>query len=208
MIRLGEHDLSTEGDCQTLPSGVVCAPVHQTFSPAEIIPHPTFNRRGTIGDDLALIRLDRPAIFNNQSHSISIITDFVRPVCLPSANHDTETFLGGRFATVSGWGVTERGPDTQILQKVLLPFVNQDECNPHFNNGLLQEQICFGGDGPRDSCFGDSGGPIVGTTANSPISVLLGMVSFGQPSCGVAGVPAVYTNVASYRPWILSNLKP
>lgn len=200
VVRLGEHNISTELDCTMSDEGVKrCSPRHEDFTPVDIIPHPTFNSRGSVSDDIALIRLDRAA------H----ITTFVMPVCLPPPDLDMGEFLRGREAQVAGWGVTERGPDTQVLQTVQIPFVSRDECNPHYNNGLLEEQVCFGGDGRRDSCFGDSGGPVVATTP--PIGrffTLLATVSFGQPSCGVPGVPAVYTNVISYRQWILDNLKP
>lgn len=54
---------------------------------------------------------------------------------------DLGTFLGGRQAFVAGWGATERGPDTQVLQQVRVPYVTRDECNPHYNNALLTEQV-------------------------------------------------------------------
>ena len=34
----------------------------------------------------------------------------------------------------------------------------------------------------------------------------IGLVSFGLPHCGTAGVPGVYTNVAYFMEWILDNL--
>lgn len=197
-IRLGEHDLSSEIDCETRSGSRTCAPPHQTFTPVEIIRHPDFNTRGTVSDDIALIRLDREVEFNA----------FVGPVCLPSSSTDLNAFLAGRQAFVSGWGATERGPDTQVLQQVRIPFVSRDECNPHYNNALLPEQVCFGGDGRRDSCFGDSGGPVVSPAPGGNIFNLLALVSFGQPSCGVVGVPAVYTSISAYRNWILENIKP
>nr|AUW64506.2 serine protease 5 [Scylla paramamosain] len=198
VIRLGEHNLSTEIDCESRGGRRTCAPPHQTFSPVEIIRHSDFNTRGTVSDDIALIRLDKEVEFNA----------FVGPICLPPPTTDLTSFLGGRQAFVAGWGATERGPDTQILQQVRIPFVTRDECNPHYNNALLPEQVCFGGDGRQDSCFGDSGGPVVAPAPGGGPFLLLALVSFGQPSCGVEGVPAVYTSTAAYRSWILENIKP
>ncbi|XP_045136644.1 phenoloxidase-activating factor 1-like isoform X2 [Portunus trituberculatus] len=197
VIRLGEHNLSTEIDCESRGGRRTCAPPHQTFTPVEIIRHSDFNSRGTVSDDIALIRLDKEVEFNA----------FVGPICIPPPTTDLTTFLGNRQAFVAGWGATERGPDTQILQQVRIPFVSRDECNPHYNNALLPEQVCFGGDGRRDSCFGDSGGPVVAPAPGGSF-LLLALVSFGQPSCGVEGVPAVYTSMAAYRSWILENIKP
>lgn len=195
VIRLGEYNLSTDPDCVD----GTCAPSHQTFSPASILRHPSFNSRGTVTDDIALVRLNGTVSFNA----------YVQPVCLPPADIDISTFLSGRQATVAGWGVTERGANTQVLQRVRVPFVSRDVCNPVYRNALVPEQVCFGGEERRDSCFGDSGGPVVVTGPNnSPIFTQLAVVSFGQPACGVAGVPAVYTSVGPYRSWILSNLQP
>ncbi|XP_050726365.1 phenoloxidase-activating factor 1-like [Eriocheir sinensis] len=198
VIRIGEHNITSEVDCENRGGRRVCAPPIQAFRPVEVTRHETFNTRGTVSDDIALIRLDRDVTFNA----------FVVPVCLPPATMDLGSFLGGRQAFVAGWGATERGPDTQVLQQVRVPFVTRDVCNPHYNNALLTEQVCFGGDGQRDSCFGDSGGPVVSPVQGGGAFMLLALVSFGQPSCGVVGVPAVYTSVAAYRGWILNNMKP
>lgn len=198
VIRLGEHNLGTNQDCENRQSGRVCAPVHQDFTAEQIIRHPSFNSRGTVSDDIALIRLDRPAQLNG----------FVEPVCLPPPGVRTSSIVGSRQAIVAGWGTTENGPNTQILQSVRLPFVSKAECNPHYRNGLIDEQVCFGGEGRRDSCFGDSGGPVMISGTSTPNYTFLALVSFGQPQCGVVGVPAVYTDVSAYRSWIVSNLRP
>lgn len=39
-----------------------------------------------------------------------------------------------------------------------------------------------------------------------PRYVLFGIVSVGVPSCGKFAVPAVYTNVSHYLPWIYDNI--
>ncbi|XP_037791599.1 phenoloxidase-activating factor 3-like [Penaeus monodon] len=198
LIRLGEHNLATDEDCTSTGRTQRCAPPIQTFTPAQVIRHPNFDRRSSVSDDIALVRLNREATFSN----------YIQPICLPPAGFDITAFLGGREVTVAGWGTTERGPDTQVLQKVQIPFVDKAECNPHYDNTLVDEQICFGGSGRRDACFGDSGGPVfINEIATGRFS-LLAVVSFGQPSCGVPGVPAVYTDVASYRTWVINNLRP
>lgn len=38
-----------------------------------------------------------------------------------------------------------------------------------------------------------------------PRYVLFGIVSVGVPSCGKFSLPAVYTNVSHYLPWIYDN---
>lgn len=55
VVRLGEHHLETDPDCQ----GLQCAPPTQNFTPTDIIIHPDFDTRVSVSDDIALIRLDR-----------------------------------------------------------------------------------------------------------------------------------------------------
>ena len=61
----------------------------------------------------------------------------------------------------------------------------------------------------KDSCGGDSGGPLVIKKRRglSTYSLQIGIVSWGLPKCGTAGVPGVYTNVGHFMNWILDNIK-
>lgn len=56
-VRLGEHDLRTERDCQD-----VCAPPVQDIAVEEIIPHPRYRRPEK--NDIGLIRLQWDITFN------------------------------------------------------------------------------------------------------------------------------------------------
>lgn len=40
-----------------------------------------------------------------------------------------------------------------------------------------------------------------------PRYVLFGLVSYGMPSCGKFDLPAVYTNVSHYLPWIFKQIQ-
>lgn len=60
VVRLGEHNLETEKDCENNISNV-CSPPPQDFTPAEVILHPDFDTRSEVSDDIALIRLNRKA---------------------------------------------------------------------------------------------------------------------------------------------------
>ena len=76
---------------------------------------------------------------------------------------------------------------------------------------LSDGQICAGGIKGQDSCNGDSGGPLMDiddvTDPFLPYFYLVGLVSFGPTTCGKAGWPGVYTNVAPYVDWIQKKLK-
>ncbi|XP_063593938.1 phenoloxidase-activating factor 1-like [Penaeus indicus] len=192
-VRLGEHDFSKTKDCNS--AGINCLPPVQDFTPEQVILHPSFNKRAPESDDIALIRLNRRVQFNAG----------VQTICLPPAGLNVGSFLGDRDAIVIGWGHTENTMDVQVLQKVALPFVDFATCQrANAGEKLVSGQVCFGGRAGQDSCSGDSGGPLFLDTSPGTI---LGVVSKGGP-CGRAGVPAIYTDVAAYRGWIVQSLKP
>ncbi|XP_042229337.1 serine protease easter-like [Homarus americanus] len=58
VVRVGEWDRSTEPDCMiNIVGNTICSPPAQDFTIEEAIPHPNYNKRGQISDDIALIRL-------------------------------------------------------------------------------------------------------------------------------------------------------
>ena len=59
----------------------------------------------------------------------------------------------------------------------------------------------------KDSCNGDSGGPLAYQTFIQEPWYQLGIVSYGTPVCGV-GQGAAYTKVSVFMDWIDSQLKP
>ena len=59
-----------------------------------------------------------------------------------------------------------------------------------------------------DSCSGDSGGPATLRRTHSSPWYQMGIVSYGSSSCGKADVPAVYTRINAFLPWIEANLEP
>ena len=57
--------------------------------------------------------------------------------------------------------IQSNGPTPEILQKVDVPFVSQDECkNAYGEEDITDRMICAGEKG-KDSCQGDSGGPLI-----------------------------------------------
>ncbi|XP_026479124.1 serine protease snake-like [Ctenocephalides felis] len=186
-IRLGENDISNEGDSET-----------QDFSVAEIIKHPQYKAPSRY-HDIALLRLDRKAILNK----------FVIPACL-----HTEFNINHQKAIATGWGRTEYlGSTSQQLFKVTLEMFSQEECNETYSafassrrlrSGIVPEsQMCAGHHSEmKDTCQGDSGGPLQ-TYLEVPYCMydLIGVTSFGI-TCGVVGSPGVYTRVSEYLPWI------
>lgn len=50
-------------------------------------------------------------------------------------------------------------------------------------------QVCAGGVKSRDSCLGDSGGPLMYLDRNRHSWIVSGIVSFGAEKCGTADIP-------------------
>ncbi|KAL4154866.1 hypothetical protein PRNP1_006980 [Phytophthora ramorum] len=93
----------------------------------------------------------------------------------------------GTVATVRGWGLTENGSESLMLKEVNVQIVSNAECNKEYSDRITEGMLCAGDGNGRDSCNGDSGGPLI---AND---VLVGIVSWGG-KCGVNA--GVYTRVS------------
>ncbi|KAM4575485.1 transmembrane protease serine 9 [Fundulus diaphanus] len=157
-----------------------------------VIIHPAFN--GTNMDhDVALLELAVPAP----------VSYTIQPVCLPSPVH---LFLGNSECYITGWGsMREGGSLTNLLQKAAVNIIEQDDCRPSYGNGLTPNMMCAGFmEGGRDSCLGDSGGPL---TCRHHFGqwFIAGVTSWGH-GCGRTGFPGVYTRVTSVRKWISTHL--
>ncbi|XP_075985902.1 phenoloxidase-activating enzyme-like [Anticarsia gemmatalis] len=202
-VRLGEYDTSNEGpDCviveadgEDCTEGITRIPIERT------IPHPEYNPVSPLKrHDIALIRMKQMAPY----------TDFIRPICLPIADITLRNLPFN--VTAAGWGaVSAKQSSSAKKLHVDLPFVRQTDCQrsytvPGRSVQLWKGQICAGGEKGKDSCKGDSGGPLM--YQNGKIYEATGVVSFGPTPCGIQDVPGVYTNVFEYNSWIRSNIAP
>nr|XP_022900042.1 venom protease-like [Onthophagus taurus] len=194
---LGPVSAVVLGDLDTGTSFDHAEPQH--FSVIETFPHPDYDY-ATFYNDIALIKLDRPAIF----------TLYVKPACIQT-KHD----LQHDNLSATGWGALEFGGSMyNYLQKVNLnnlPIKNclktygpQSRLPQGFNETI---QICGGNLQARmDTCQGDSGGPLQLKIKDFPLTYrIVGITSFGS-NCGL--VPGVYTRVSQYDSWIESVVWP
>ncbi|POM63005.1 LOW QUALITY PROTEIN: Serine protease family S01A [Phytophthora palmivora] len=98
----------------------------------------------------------------------------------------------GTMATALGWGLTEDRKGSLTLQEVTVAIISNAECNKKYDGRITEGMMCAGNGNGKDSCNGDSGGPLI---ANR---VLVGLVSWGG-KCGVkAGVYTRLTYVMDY----------
>lgn len=194
-VRLGEYDTNQNVDCIQRNGIRVCAdplvtiPIEEQIAHEDYIPASKDQR-----NDIALLRLSRDVNF----------THYIKAICLPLDSNV------GQLLDVAGWGKTETRSESNVKLKVKIPLVSNADCVRTYANAGLQlgdGQICAGSQKGKDSCRGDSGGPLMaralGANEDKPRWVSIGVVSFGPSPCGMAGWPGVYTKVHDFLPWIL-----
>ncbi|XP_053998004.1 CLIP domain-containing serine protease B4-like [Hylaeus anthracinus] len=200
-VRLGEHDLDSERDCDRDETGreIVCADPPQNIDLESVHTHPGFSV-SQMRNDIALLRLNRNADFAPLN---------VRPICMPLG---TAALFNQKKVTVTGWGVTELKVPSQSLLKVKLDVVNSTECERAIKGKtrIWHKHICAGGRRGMNSCGGDSGGPLQSPNFynNKVKYIQYGIVSVGFKRCDTEGVPGIYTNVVYYMDWILDTIRP
>lgn len=93
----------------------------------------------------------------------------------------------------------------QIKNITIIIFVTRKQTNGV--NILTEKEFCAG-DLNKDSCSGDSGGPLmIQRLCNKVHSIVqFGVVSRGPRQCGINN-PGIYTDVTKYMDWILDNIK-
>ncbi|XP_042129063.1 trypsin-4-like [Peromyscus maniculatus bairdii] len=173
-VRLGEHNI------HVLEGG------EQFIDPEKIIRHPKYNKT-TADNDILLIKLKSPATLNSQVSTISL------PTSCPST---------GAQCLVSGWGNTVNlgGKYPSILQCLEAPVLSASSCRNSYPGMITNNMFCLGFlEGGKDSCDGDSGGPVI---CDGEIQ---GIVSWGT-GCALRGKPGVYTKVCNYLSWIRETM--
>ncbi|NP_001310175.1 beta-fibrinogenase mucrofibrase-3 isoform X1 [Protobothrops mucrosquamatus] len=135
--------------------------------------------------DIMLIRLDRPV--RKSAH--------IAPLSLPSSPPSV-----GSVCRVMGWGTItspqETYPDVPHCANINL--LDYEVCRAAYA-GLpaTSRTLCAGIlEGGKDSCVGDSGGPLI---CNGQFQ---GIVSWGGDPCAQPREPGVYTNVFDHLDWI------
>lgn len=205
-VRLGEWNHKTDADCQTIGVTTECSDPALDIAIEKKILHPRYTKQDDDGhNDIALLRLAESAQ----------ISTYVRPICLPLSQdlQQLTNYHGTRFE-VAGWGQTERGVASDTKLKVDVNGVNKRDCQKAYNywrKTIWDKQICAGGEAGKDSCGGDSGGPLMTNHVDNEGNRYMyaaGIVSFGPEFCGTENVPGVYTRVSAYIDWITEQIKP
>ncbi|XP_068147138.1 serine protease grass-like [Drosophila tropicalis] len=168
-------------------------------------------------NDIALVELNKEVKYEGTEHTNMLIKReitntntlllaHIRPICLPIYEKLRDLSHTKKFFKVTGWGITEVGNFSDVLREVILPRAHHNLCTDEYalRRRIGRNHICVGSkDIEKDSCNGDSGGPLftVFPYYRAQRFVQMGIVSFGR-QCSSFRAPAVYTNVAQYVPWI------
>uniref|UniRef100_A0A1I8NVH0 Phenoloxidase-activating factor 2 n=1 Tax=Stomoxys calcitrans TaxID=35570 RepID=A0A1I8NVH0_STOCA len=185
-VHLGDYNIRTDYEVQ-----------HVARRVKRLVRHKGFDF-STLHNDIAILTLSDPVKFTKE----------IQPVCLPTSPAQQRSSYSGHLATVAGWGsLRENGPQPSILQKVQIPIWNNAECASKYGRaapaGIIDSMVCAG-QAAKDSCSGDSGGPMIVNEGGRFVQV--GVVSWGI-GCGKGQYPGVYTRVTSLLPWIYKNIK-
>lgn len=163
--------------------------IHPAFLPAPL------DDRSPGDFDVALVHLSSEIKFSPG----------VRPIRLPN---ETTRFPPGHLCTVSGWGNVANTPEynrSNVLRQVEVKLLAHDVCNSNVSyNGKIPERfLCAGySEGGRDSCYGDSGGPLQCKRSQNEW-VLTGIVAWGQ-GCATPNKYGVYTDIREIMPFVNS----
>jgi secreted trypsin-like serine protease len=162
-----------------------------------VIPHPAYDNESVV-NDLALLELSEPI---EKTEYISL-AEF--------SNEEKEN----NPVMVYGWGSTTRANPSNLkypieLREAPLQIMKFSTANNSYWGGGLRDSAHLPAYSPgfdRDSCNGDSGGPLVYWKDGRPYQV--GVVSFGSASGCAVSLPAIYTRLTSYYPWIYRHTLP
>jgi trypsin len=174
---------------------------------AEVFQHPDWDQDVSLDNDVAVLELDE-----------AVPSSIANPIPFADSGQ-TGLDEPGKEAVVAGWGITGSGNTTDQLQEATLKLASGGTCTALFGSQFQPDIMLCASFPGRDSCFGDSGGPLivkekVGTEKKKrkkrkhgkhrkhrhkkrkPIfaSVQTGIVSFGSDQCDTAGA---YTRITA-----------
>ncbi|CAH1773497.1 unnamed protein product, partial [Owenia fusiformis] len=162
----------------------------------------------SLNNDIAIVTLDSPLQFN----------EYTQPINLPqTASFDAQTVkkLRKGLCKVVGWGVHDASNLFQysdILRNVEINLQRNCTLNSVSDREKVTDNMfCASAKNPNkthgpirfDSCFGDSGGPLMCRVTDKWYQH--GIVSWG-PSFSCGEQSGVYTKVANYIDWINNEI--
>ncbi|XP_062551046.1 CLIP domain-containing serine protease B15-like [Armigeres subalbatus] len=167
--------------------------IYKDYGILRSIVHPNYNRYNlNKDDDVALLKLADRVEFD--AH--------VQPICLTRQDDLHSALLEGQMFTIFSRGPPRAGYVPHNKHPIMLPLRNSSVCEKIYRDirlELSKSQLCVGGEPGKDSCRGDSGGPLMLHSMNRWYQV--GLVSLGSEQCG-GRIPGIYVKLVDYLDWI------
>ncbi|XP_044162898.1 uncharacterized protein LOC114956623 [Acropora millepora] len=169
----------------------------QYFDVVQIVEHENYNSPKRWSNDIALLKLSRPALLQNG----------VGLVCLSDDQFQLPFTETSKKCWTTGWGTLSYGGFKPIvLMQVDLPLVSPQRCSHlHLTRYDANTMICadrvWGGVG---ACHGDSGGPLVCEFNGK--WYLEGVTSWIGLPCGEVNKPAIFAYVRKFKSWIIRKM--
>lgn len=128
------------------------------------------------------------------------ITDYIRPVCLPS-----KPWLPDMECFSTGWGMSESSNYPYYLKKIKVHLLSQDHCISHFAD-ISRTFLCANNDRYSLGCLADIGGPLVCRNDHGHWEVI-GVASMDKIYCDPNSFNTItYIDVYRSLKWILQHL--
>lgn len=201
---IDEDSVLTAAHCLFKPSGdlyptrrvgitvgrtVLTSDQGQVRGVSEFFIHPSYDFDSSDRFDAAVLKLDAPVAG-------------IEPISVVSEEQD-QYETPQRVLTVAGWGAVTSPKQTfpDRMEKASVPIVSDSRAEEFYPNEFSRNLMVAAGGEERDTCTGDSGGPIFDRTGSGEF-IQVGITSFGKDVCGPR--PGVYTeaNAPSIRNFI------
>ncbi|XP_057292187.1 transmembrane protease serine 5-like [Hydractinia symbiolongicarpus] len=184
-IRLGAHKIS---------NGLL---EKTDYDVEQIYVHPDYRVQKVYNNDVALIKLRKPALLNDQVNSICLMGNEYEPAA-------------GDKCVIAGWGKLWSGNSgiyPKVLQDGEVSMRSRYHCYKTYGSLITDNMLCAGEDiGIPDTCQGDSGGPLM--FERNGRWHLVGITSWGHSGgCGQYKRYGVYTRMTAVEDWIKTVTK-
>lgn len=177
---LGEYDITSVSSHE------------QSIAVSEVYIHPDFDPE-YLKYDVALLKLATPATLN----------DYVQTINLTNSTYNNNV-LSNFNGIIAGWGMNDyvAGTYPDVMYEASVDFLSDSACSYYGASYDPVSMLCAGKiDGSRDTCYGDSGGPVA--FEQNGFWRQAGITSWGN-ECGLANYPGVYARVSAVYDWIQS----
>jgi hypothetical protein len=163
-----------------------------------ILQHPYYNKQRDLDYDIGILGLTNKVTF----------TQHIRPICLPPAGKEN---FDNRMGLAIGWGHTKKyGRISDTLKSVQLPIMSNHDCRTktsYLEWQIKDRMVCAGyPSGIKDTCSGDSGGPLSAPDSATHRHILVGLTSHGK-GCAERNHPGIYAKVSEFLDWITQHTR-